>query len=152
MEIWKTVIGFEDYEISNLGNIKSLKFNKIRNLNPGINSKKYYNITLFKNGIRKTKEVHQIVAESFLNHIPNGKILVVNHKDFNRLNNCVENLEIITTRENTNREHLKYSSKYVGVNWNKRAKKWRSSIRIDNKKIQGVRNFKLKTTPKTTHN
>jgi hypothetical protein len=61
--------------------------------------------------------------------------LVVNHKDFNKLNNNLDNLEIITQRQNTNKKHLKSSSQYIGVFWNKQNKKWKSQIRI-NKKIK----------------
>ena len=54
-------------------------------------------------GKKETKQVHQMVAESFLNHIPCGYKLVVNHIDFNRTNNAVQNLELVSARENSNR-------------------------------------------------
>jgi hypothetical protein len=70
---------------------------------------------------------------SFLGHKPCGYKLVVNHIDFNKLNNNLVNLEIITNRENCNKKHLKSSSKYVGVAWCKASKKWRAMIDINNK-------------------
>lgn len=60
----------------------------------------YYQITLCKNGIMYRKKVHRLVAEAF---IPNPQNLpAVNHKDENKLNNCVENLEWITIVDNLN--------------------------------------------------
>lgn len=60
---------------------------------------------------------------------------VVNHKDFDRQNNKLSNLEIVTHRENANRKHLKSTSKYVGVGWHKRIKKWQSRIVVKRKII-----------------
>lgn len=57
----------------------------------------------------------------------------MNHKDFNRKNNNVENLEIITHRENSNRKHIKSTSQYVGASWFKRTNKWRANIQINGK-------------------
>lgn len=148
MEIWKDVVGYEGvYLVSNLGNVKSLSRNIISNgkhhytqkekiLVKTINTHGYFYISLCKNAICKKKLVHQIVAESFLGHVICGHKLVVNHKDFNRLNNNVENLEIITQRENTNQKHLKSSSEFVGVQWCKERKKWRSQIVINGKMIR----------------
>ena len=134
MEIWKDIIGFEKiYQVSSFGNIISLKFGKEKKLQKIIDSKGYYQIKLYKNKKAYTKKIHQLVAISFLNHIPNKHILVVNHKDFNTLNNNVDNLEIVTQRENTSFKHIKYSSQYTGVSWNKRNKKWGASIRINGK-------------------
>ena len=70
---------------------------------------------------------------SFLGHEPNGHALVVNHIDFDKTNNHVSNLEIVTNRENTNQKHLKSSSKYIGVGWDKSRQKWVSRIRINGK-------------------
>ena len=97
-EIWKDVVGFEGlYKVSNLGNVKSLRIGKI--LIPSIN-RGYKRITLCKNGNRKNKVIHRIVAEAFLD---NPKSLpCVNHKDENKLNNCVENLEWCDIKYNTN--------------------------------------------------
>jgi hypothetical protein len=59
--------------------------------------------------------------------------LVINHVDFNKLNNKVDNLEIITNRKNANQKHLKSSSVYTGVCWHKPNKKWMSYISINGK-------------------
>lgn len=138
-EIWKDVIGYEGiYQVSNLGRVKSLGNDKNRKekiLKQRLGTKNYFMVGISKNCKQITKDVHQLVAESFLNHKPCGLKLVVNHIDFNTKNNNLNNLEIITHRENTNRKHIKSTSKYVGVCWDKVCNKWRSAITIRGKKI-----------------
>ena len=134
VEIYKDVIGYEGiYQVSNLGNVKSLKFNKERVLKPSKDSKGYLSINLSLNGVFKMRNIHQLVAESFLNHKRCGHKLVVNHLDFNKTNNNLNNLELVTARENCNKKHLKSSSKYTGVYWNKNANKWNSRITLNGK-------------------
>ena len=60
----------------------------------------------------------------------------VNHKDCNKLNNNIENLEFVTNRENSNHRFsfVKKSSKYSGVTWNKKNKKWQSQKMINGKR------------------
>ena len=147
MEIFKDVKGYEGlYQISNYGNCKSLKryvshhrggkrLIKERILKKYKNKEGYELLCLTKNGTQKTRTVHQLVAESFLNHKPNRHKLVVNHIDFNRNNNHLSNLEVITQRENTNRKHCKSSSKYVGVSWHKQHEKWSSRITINSNTV-----------------
>ena len=136
-EIWKDIPGYEGYyKVSNLGRVKSLNYNRTKKekvLKLGIDTQGYYNLTLSKNGSFSTKNVHKLVAMAFLDHKPCGYKLVVNHKDFNKLNNKVENIEITTQRRNANQKHLKSTSKYVGVSWNKAKCKWESFIRINGK-------------------
>jgi hypothetical protein len=132
-EIWKTIEGFEDYEVSNFGRVKSFKLGKEKILKPSVNNHGYCLVFLFKDKKRSTKKIHQLVSIAFLNHTPCGFKLVVNHKDFNRENNHVDNLEIVTTRENTNQKHLKSSSQYTGVCWDISNNRWRVRIRINNK-------------------
>lgn len=129
MEIWKTVEGFEDYQISNLGRVKSLKFGRERILKQWIDDKGYCRVDLKKN-----EKVHQLMAINFLNHKPCGYKLVVNHKNLIRTDNRLDNLEIVTARENTNRAHIENSSKYVGVScYNYGNKNWRARIVINGK-------------------
>lgn len=134
MEVYKAVIGHDGlYEVSNLGNVKSFKFGKERQIKPVVGSHGYLTVILSKSGVLKTRTVHSLVAEAFLNHVPCGHKLVINHIDFNRLNNCVTNLEIVTNRENSNRKHIKLSSKFTGVSWYKPTGKWLAQIRINGK-------------------
>lgn len=133
MEIYKDVIGYEGlYQVSNLGNVKSLKLGIERNINLSLNCG-YLKVNLRINGIQKRRTVHQLVAESFLNHKRCGFELVINHIDFDKTNNRLENLEVVTQRANTNQKHIKSSSKYVGVYWCKTTNKWKSQIRSDGK-------------------
>ena len=99
MEIWKPVKGFEDfYEVSNYGHIRSLLRGKV--LKPQINSTGYLRIVLSdRNGNKKRFFVHRIVAGAFVENPQ--KLPVVNHKDFNTLNNHAENLEWTTVLGNT---------------------------------------------------
>jgi hypothetical protein len=134
MEIYKDIVGYEGhYMVSNLGNVKSIKFNKEKYLKSSKNYKGYLTIMLSINNIGKRIRIHQLVAESFLNHQRCGMELVINHIDFNKVNNRVENLEIVTNRENCNLKHLKSSSIYTGVSWDKRYNKWRSNITVNRK-------------------
>jgi hypothetical protein len=133
MEIWKSIKDYEDYEVSNFGNVKSLKFSKERILKPGTEYGRYLTVVLCRESKPKTFKVHQLVATSFLNHQPCGMKLVVNHIDFNKTNNNVSNLEIVTQRGNTNKKHIKSSSKYIGVTWYKNYNKWTATIYVNNK-------------------
>jgi len=144
-EIWKAVIGYEGlYEVSSFGRVKSLeRYCNVRGggrrlvyermLKPSITNVGYYIVTLNKPNKITTVTIHQLVAESFLNHIRNGYVLVINHKDSNKLNNYIGNLEIITNRENTDQKHLKSSSIYTGVSWYNKAQKWMAYIHINGK-------------------
>jgi len=137
MEIFKDVIGYENlYQVSNLGNVKSLNYNhtgKQKELSKSVCDKGYYKVSLWLKGIMKTRSVHQLVAESFLNHKPNGYKLVINHINFNKLDNRVVNLEIVTARQNANQKHLQSTSKHVGVCWDKSRNKWKAQIKINGK-------------------
>lgn len=147
MEIWKTIIEFKDYQVSNLGRIKSkeriywMKVNncfaisKERILKHGYDKNGYCLVVLQKNRNRKTRTIHQLVAEAFLNFNQSGHKLVINHINFDKTDNRLENLEAVTQRENANRKHLKSSSKYTGVCFNKINKNWTAQISINRKKI-----------------
>jgi len=134
-EIYRKIKGYNNvYQVSNLGNVKSLKYGKERILKPHkLKISGYYQVALCKNGKTKGFKVHQLVAMAFIDHKPCRYKLVVNHKNFNKIDNKVGNLEIVTQRENTNKKHLNSSSKHVGVHLNKKSKKWVSSIYTNGK-------------------
>lgn len=103
-EVWKPVVGYEDlYEVSSFGRVKSLNYNrtgkeKIRK--PLKTKYGYLQVNLCKDGKPKNFKVHRLVAENF---IPNPLNLPqINHKDENKENNFVENLEFCDAQYNTN--------------------------------------------------
>ena len=94
MEVKIIIDGVEtDYSVSDEGIIKNMKTGRIMTINNG-------NVQLHINGKGRNCSVGKIVAEAFLEK-PNEKCLV-NHKDGNRMNNRVENLEWITNQQNVN--------------------------------------------------
>ena len=137
MEEFRDVKNYEGrYQVSNLGRVKGLPNKRClteRIMKPQKNSVGYLKLTLRKDSKRKTRHVHQLVAEAFLGHTPCGMKLVVNHKNFIRHDNRAENLEIITSRQNADQKHIKSSSEYTGVSWHKRDNKWMSNIYINGK-------------------
>lgn len=101
-EIWKDIEGFEGlYQVSNKGNVKSLHWyggNQVRLLALIDDHKGYRKVTLANNGHQRMYLVHRLVAKAF---IPNpNNYDFVNHRDENKSNNCVENLEWCTKSYN----------------------------------------------------
>ena len=95
-EIWKPIEGYENYYISNLGNVKNIKGKLLCLWKDNVG---YLQVVLRKNKKKKHLRVHRLVAEAF---IPNpDNLLQVNHKDSNKINNNVLNLEWITNQDNT---------------------------------------------------
>ena len=94
---WRKIAGYDNYEISNYGEIRNTKTNRILKL--GISNCGYNIAVLSKNGCTKTFSVHRLVLETF-NPIDNMERLEVNHKDWDKQNNRLDNLEWNTRREN----------------------------------------------------
>ena len=136
-EIWKPVLNYENhYEISNFGNIRSLKKGKLRNLVQCPSSNHYMCCFLCINGKRTTYLTHILVAQSFLNYTNKDRRIVIDHIDRDRKNNKLNNLRIVTQRENTNRRHKKCYSKFTGVSFNKSRNKWTASIFHNKKSVR----------------
>ena len=138
MEIFKDIKGYEGfYQVSNLGNVKSL-VRKGRKKEMILRPKKkrdgHYSVSLSNNSIKKHLDVHQLVAIAFLNHNQNGHTIEVDHINNNPLDNRVENLQLLTNREHKSK-HIKGVSTYVGVYFKKERNKWGSCIRINKKLI-----------------
>ena len=100
-EIWKDIEGYEGlYQVSNLGNIKRIFKSHIVLCKPSFDTRGYKQIVLSKNRKRKSYKVHRLVAKAF---IPNHNNLpCINHKDEDKTNNCVDNLEWCTIEYNNN--------------------------------------------------
>lgn len=95
-EIWCIIKQNNNYEISNLGNVRNKKTKRI--LKPAISNKGYYLVSLCNKGKSHTYAIHKLVMEHF-NRCA-FEYEVVNHIDCNKLNNCIENLEYVTQKEN----------------------------------------------------
>lgn len=95
MEIWKDIIGFDGkYKISNYGNVK----NSLKLMTPQLTHQGYLKIRLSNNGVVKGYFIHRLVAIAFIDNNQNKRC--VNHKDGNKTNNTVNNLEWVTHSEN----------------------------------------------------
>lgn len=117
MEQWKIVQGFENYLVSTLGNVKTIngRFKKV----VYDNKNSYGYVELWKNNKGKKFRIHRLVAETFIPNYDNKE--QVNHIDGNKTNNCVDNLEWVTPKENVthainnNLIILKYGSNNVSA-------------------------------------
>lgn len=106
-EIWKDVVGYEGlYQVSNFGNVKRTFI-----LKPHIDRKGYYFVNLSMNGKVKCVRVHQLVGKAFIDNPYSKK--EINHKNGNKLDNRVENLEWVSHKENM--EHA-YRNKLISPN------------------------------------
>jgi len=142
-EIFKDIPNYEgQYQVSNLGRVKSMarldplgKKIRSRILKPCIYSSGYLKVALSKVGLPKTYKVSVLVAITFLNHKPNGHTIEVSHRDFNKSNDRLDNLQLLTNIKHKyyDRNQSKCSSKYVGVSWRKDRNKWRAMLWIDNR-------------------
>ena len=145
-KLWKDIPNYEGhYQASNTGDIRGVDrvvkskrhknglFIKGRVIVKNLSIHGYYQLTLKKDGKQKGFRVHQLIAMTFLNHKPCGLKIVVDHIDNNKLNNNVNNLRLITNRENSMQEHIDSSSKYTGVY--KQGGRWCASILSDGDRI-----------------
>lgn len=96
---WKLIEGFGGtYSVSNYGEVRNNRTGKL--MKPRKNEKGYLRISLTTNGKQKCMRVHRLVAQAFIPNPENKP--EVNHIDFDKENNCVNNLEWVTGKENTN--------------------------------------------------
>lgn len=140
-EVWKDIEGYEGlYQVSNTGQVKSLNYNQtgeIKVLKQG-NAKGYKRVGLFKNGKTKQYSVHRLVALAFISN-PDD-LPMVNHKDEDKTNNNVNNLEWCTHEYNmsygTRNERI--SKKHKGKHRSEETKKKISkSLRGENSPFYG---------------
>ena len=123
-EIWKDIKGYENkYQISNLGRVKSLNYlrtKKEKILKSHFDKDGYLILNLCKNGKIKNVRVHRLVAEAFLSNPRNYN--VINHKDENKQNNNINNLEWCSMKYNNYYgSHLeKIKKKVICVELNKK--------------------------------
>jgi len=135
-ETFKTITDFSDYQVSNLGNVISLKGHKgekhLLKLRLIVN--RYYGVTLYKNKKAYQKSVHRLVYETFEHKIKKG--YTVDHINNNGLDNNINNLQELSHRQNISKETIlkKKLSKYVGVYKDSRCiNKWKAIIHYNGK-------------------
>lgn len=122
IEEWKNIKDIECYEISNLGKVKNSKTGRI--LKPKL-LRGYKYVCLRKNNQNIFKQVHRLVAEMFIPNPLNKPC--VNHKDYDRGNNCASNLEWVShsenqlySRKNISKGHIAFSKNpYPNITKNK---------------------------------
>lgn len=95
MEIWKGVIDFKNYEVSNFGNVRNIKTGKVIALPENLG---YTRISLCSNGSRKNKTVHSLVMDSFVGY--RKDCIVINHINGIKTDNRLENLEYCSQSHN----------------------------------------------------
>jgi hypothetical protein len=158
VETWKDIVNFPGYAVSSLGRIFSAKSNKILSFNQKV---RYQLVILHSDGLRFTRTVHRLVMESFeLRPSVKGR-WQVNHKNGNRHDNRLENLEWVTPSQNAqhavdtgimnNRRKL-MSERFSGVN-NPNAKLTSENVQyiIDSKESRSELAKRFGVTSATIH-
>lgn len=116
-EEWRDIEGYEGlYRVSNLGRVKNIKFNRI--LTGSQNTWGYLAVSLCKNGKGRSFSIHSLVIRSFVGKAPiqeNGIPYDCHHKDGNKRNNNLSNLEYVTKSENIAHSHTMPDRKPRGI-------------------------------------
>lgn len=136
----RPIPGFPDYGVSNLGNVYSYKYGRIKLLKSCAGPKGLYRVVgLSKEGAVKQEQVHRLVGAAFLGYVLKSghNKGTINHKNWNTHDNRLENLEIIPMRDNVVHGKLRHqkTSQYVGVSLDKARKKlkWLAHIQYKGK-------------------
>jgi hypothetical protein len=129
VENWKKIIGYENYEVSDVGNVRNSKTGRV--LKAGINSTGYYTVSLYKDGKKKTRKVHRLVGTVFIVN-PDNK-LCIDHINNIKTDNRLINLRFATYKENSMNASMKSNntSGNTGVSFDKNSQKWIARICID---------------------
>ena len=131
-EMFLPIDGYDNYFISNFGNVKNSKTNRI--MKQGNHKQGYKMINLSKNGKMKTFTVHRLVGNAFLENPDNKQM--IDHIDNNPSNNIVKNLRWCSQKDNVcNRDkQINNTTGFKGVSFNKRHNKYHAQININGKK------------------
>jgi len=125
----KDIIGYEGkYAVDEDGDVWSKNYRrtgKMKKLKPGINSTGYPNVVLSKDGKKKGKLVHRLVAQAYLPDF--CEELQVDHIDRDKLNNNLSNLRMVTNQQNA------FNTNAKGYSWYKPTQKWVAHIMKDYK-------------------
>lgn len=163
-ELWKDIPGYEGiYQVSNMGRVRSLDRRRLVNNCHGSQSYRSdkgreiaqtdnghgYLIVSLRKDRRKNHYVHRLVADSFCER-PNEAAQVVNHKDYDRKNNCADNLEYVTQSENIDysrarmrRPHNVWKMSATGEKYiTHNTKRGKTFYRVNIRQIGACRQFK----------
>lgn len=145
-EIWLPIKGYEGkYEISNFGRAKSLAKEWLSGhvkrikpdtiFRPGSDKRGYFAITLRKDNKSTTFKIHHLVWDHFGDRPRNGRKLQVDHKDENKQNNHIDNLQLLTNRQNVHKSLLinKTNDLPLGVIRVKQTTKYLAKIKLNGK-------------------
>jgi hypothetical protein len=125
----KTIANFSRYTFTEDGKVYSNSFNKIKEIIGSPDKDGYLKITLVSDdGKNLYFRKHRLVAWAFLGYSE----MQVNHKDGNKLNNAIANLEYVSPMENQSHRR-KAKGFHVGVCWANKEKKWRAYIQYQKK-------------------
>ena len=120
MEIWRDIKSFENlYQVSRQGDVWSIR--KQRLLKPAIQTGGYLMVSLSRNGKGSSKLIHRLVVESFVGEIAIG--MEVNHINGIKIDNRLENLEVVTHTQNVNHNYQR-----LGVQMPKGSHHWKSKL------------------------
>lgn len=137
MEEWKDIKGYEGlYQVSNIGRVKSFHKGREKILKICFDSKKYPIVFLSNNDKKQTLKIHQLVWDAFGDSPREGMIKQIDHIDNNKSNNNINNLRLVSNRENSAKRSLtlKKTSRFTGVRENPRKdNSWYAQIRINHK-------------------
>ena len=125
IEQFITLTDYSKYAVSNFGNVKNIKTNRI--LKGAIDNKGYKRVTL---KLKENHKLHKLVASVFLDNPENKRC--IDHIDSNRLNITISNLRWASHKENNRNRSLskKNTSGVKGVYYNSKSNNWQSQIKI----------------------
>lgn len=135
--IWKQLIDYTNYEISNTTLVRNIKTQKI--IKPIIANDGYIHIRLTKDKKRKHFLLHRLVAFYYIDNPNNYKY--VDHIDRDKQNNSISNLRWINMRDNLLNKNIKKTSIYSGVSYDKSTNKWTAEL-MEKRKRYKIGRFK----------
>jgi hypothetical protein len=134
-EVYKTIDDYDNYEVSNMGNVRNKKTGLVLKLNT--EKWGYKTVSLCKSKNKKTFKVHRIVALTFIPNCDNKPF--IDHIDRNKQNNIITNLRWVTCSENAMNTTISKNNKTTktGVYYHKGRNRWNTSIMVNGVSIFG---------------
>ena len=133
-EIWKDISGYNAYQVSNTGRVRSLKAGVVKILKQISHRDGYLLVNLCNQDGRKLCKVHRLVAIAFIENSSNKTC--VDHINRVRTDNNANNLRWVDYVENAhNRSYRPGISGVMGVSFEHRCKRWRANIGVDHKVV-----------------